>query len=163
MEAVAKYVTDERIKAKLKETAGIGTAATRSAIIEKLKEKGMLQAVKKGKTAHLISTPFGREVVDSVPRILTDPGLTAAWEEALDQVARNAYSPDEFMTRAQAMVSNLIEKMKAAPARVIASAAATKPAVTKAAAPKAPSRPAEKKAAKSTRPRKAARPGRSKV
>jgi len=123
MEAIAKYVTDERIKARLKETSGIGTAATRSAIIEKLKEKGMLQSVKKGKVAHLVSTPFGREVVDAVPRILTDPGLTAVWEEALDQIAHNSYSPEEFMTRVQAMVVNLIDKIKASPRCITAGVA----------------------------------------
>jgi DNA topoisomerase-3 len=121
MEAVAKYVTDERIKAKLKETAGIGTAATRSAIIEKLKEKGMLQVVKKGKTAHLISTPFGREVVGAVPKVLSDPGLTAAWEGALDQVAKSQYDAQEFLRSAEHMVGRLIEQMKSANSRSICS------------------------------------------
>jgi DNA topoisomerase-3 len=121
MEAIAKYVTDERIKAKLKETAGIGTAATRSAIIEKLKEKGMVQAIKKGKTSHLVSTPFGREVVSAVPKVLSDPGLTAAWEEALDQVARSQYDAQEFLRRAEHMVCRLIEQMKSANSRCICS------------------------------------------
>jgi DNA topoisomerase-3 len=138
MEAIAKYVTDERIKARLKETSGIGTAATRSAIIEKLKEKGMLQSVKKGKVAYLTSTQFGREVVDSVPRILTDPGLTAAWEEALDQIARNSYPPDEFMTRVQSMVANLIDKIKTSPKHTISSVPSSKPRANKSTKGKSP-------------------------
>ena len=112
MEAVAKYVTDERIKARLKETSGIGTAATRSAIIEKLKEKGMLQTLKKNKTTYVISTAFGREVIDAVPPVLKNPWLTAVWEEALNQIARQEYESDEFMQRTVKMVSNLIEQMK---------------------------------------------------
>ncbi|MCX8016297.1 MAG: DNA topoisomerase [Rhodocyclaceae bacterium] len=127
MEAVAKYVTDERIKARLKETSGIGTAATRAAIVEKLKEKGMLQTQRKGKTAELISTPFGRQVVDAVPRILTDVGLTAAWEEALEAVAQQRYDAKEFIERVQRMVASLVQRMRKVPGRPITQAAAAAP------------------------------------
>ncbi|MCX8017781.1 MAG: DNA topoisomerase, partial [Rhodocyclaceae bacterium] len=119
MEAVAKYVTDERIKARLKETSGIGTAATRAAIVEKLKEKGMLAAHGKGKQACLISTEFGRQIVDAVPQILRDAALTAAWEEALDQIARGQYEPEQFMQRTDRMVCSLVRQMQQAAQRNI--------------------------------------------
>lgn len=122
MEAIAKYVTDERIKAKLKETSGIGTAATRAAIIEKLKQKGMLQTRKEGRAACIVSTPFGREVVDALPATLTDPGLTAVWEEALQQIAQSQYDAGMFMQRIEHTVTRLIARFREQPRGLIKSA-----------------------------------------
>ena len=143
MEAIAKFVTDERVAARLKESSGIGTAATRSAIIEKLIAKGMLQekraaasrstkkdesdeggdpvASKEGgkappRAAELHSTDFGREIVAAMPRTLVDPGITAAWEDALDEIAQGRYDAVQFMDRVGAMVGRLVQGMGAADA-----------------------------------------------
>lgn len=108
MRQAAKFVTDPRMKTILKETTGIGTAATQANILETLKGKGFLEVSKK----HLISTPLGRQVIQVCPPALYDIGMTAAWEEALSQIASAQYKPSEFMRRIDGMVSNRIEDMK---------------------------------------------------
>lgn len=109
MASVAKFVTDEKIKARLKETSGIGTAATRAAIMETLKKRGYAEV--QGKA--LISTPFGRSFIAAMPAVLTDAGTTAVWEDALDQIAKNTYAPAEFMAKINSFVSKRIEEMRA--------------------------------------------------
>lgn len=109
MAAVAKFVTDEKIKARLKETSGIGTAATRASILETLKRRGYVEA--QGKC--LVSTAFGRAFIAAMPDVLKDPGMTALWEDALDQVALGAYAPGEFMAKINGFVQNRVADMRA--------------------------------------------------
>ena len=61
----------------LKETAGIGTEATRAGILETLLFRGYVKRQKK----QLISTDKGRQLIDLLPERITDPATTAAWEE----------------------------------------------------------------------------------
>lgn len=112
MSAIHKYVTDPRIKAMLKETAGIGTPATQGAIIESLKARGYIASQGAGKTKRLCSTRFGRYLVAHAPAVLCDPGVTALWEEALSNIAKTGASPLEFMTRIDAYVAGNVTRIK---------------------------------------------------
>lgn len=112
MRAVAKYVDDPRLKAILKETSGIGTAATQADIIETLKQRGYVEVVGRGRVKHLRSTPFGRYLIDALPATLADPGITAAWEDQLTLIARSAASDVEFMRRIDGYVSKYVEIVK---------------------------------------------------
>lgn len=58
------------------ERKGLGTPATRAAIIEKLVAAGFLE--RKGK--NLIPTKAGINLVTVLPEALTSPMLTAEWE-----------------------------------------------------------------------------------
>lgn len=93
MRGVAKYVSDESLKEILKETSGIGTAATQAAIIETLKKREAIKVEKK----KLVSTPFGRMVISKMPKAMTDPGVTATWEYTLGLIAKGKYNPTHFM------------------------------------------------------------------
>ena len=83
MSSISKYVRDPRIKkillekdkGKKGEHGGIGTPATRSEIIEKLKTIGYLQNVR-GK---LVSTKLGRAVYHACPEDIRGADLTATW------------------------------------------------------------------------------------
>jgi len=108
MGAVAKFVDDPKIKAILKETSGIGTVATQAGIIETLKKRGFVAAVKDD----LISTPFGRSVIAALPQAVKDPGLTATWEDALKRIASGDYDAVEFMRRIDVFVERRIEDMR---------------------------------------------------
>lgn len=107
MRAVAKFVTDPKLKAILKDTSGIGTAATQAGVIETLKKRGFVEIKRK----NLISTPFGREVVARMPKAMTDPGVTAAWEDALGMIAAGKYQPRDFMERTNLFVKSQLGKM----------------------------------------------------
>lgn len=108
MRAVAKFVDDPALKAKLKETSGIGTAATQASIIETLKGRGFARV--RGKA--LEPTELGIEVIDAIPPKLADPGITAAWEDALNLIAQGQYDPAEFMIRVDALVDRRIAETR---------------------------------------------------
>lgn len=93
MAGVSKYVSDPTIKAKLKETSGIGTEATRAGIIETLKKRIFLTT--KGK--QLISTTSARDFIDALNPDLTNPGTTALWEQVLDGISSGKVPQKAFM------------------------------------------------------------------
>lgn len=107
MRSVAKFVIDPKLKAILKDTSGIGTAATQAGVIETLKRRGFVVVSKK----KLVSTELGRNVVAKMPKAMTDPGVTAAWEDALSLIAAGKYQPEDFMVRTALFVSNQLSKM----------------------------------------------------
>ena len=107
MRSVAKYVSDERLKARLKETSGIGTAATQAQIIETLKTRQFIKPVGK----KLRATDLGKYVIEKIPAPLADPGVTAAWEDALSMVADGKYSAQDFMNRTEIFVQSQLNKI----------------------------------------------------
>lgn len=105
---IAKEVTDPVLKNKLKETAGLGTEATRAGIIETLKDRGYLDT--KGK--NLISTELGRMLIMGLPTAIRDPAITAIWEQQLDVVESGEYSVEKFMTVMEKTIAGHIDDLK---------------------------------------------------
>ena len=87
------------------ERRGLGTPATRAAVIEKLVSAGF--AERKGK--QLLPTKDGNNLVAVLPDSLTSPQLTAEWENALTQIAKGAADPDTFMQAIEEMARVLVE------------------------------------------------------
>ena len=104
MKNAARFVTDERLKQRLRETEGLGTEATRAGTIQGLIDKGFLQ--KKGKS--LLATEAAMMLMDSLPTMLKDPGLTALWEQALNQIAERTLSLEVFMQKQETFVRHLM-------------------------------------------------------
>ncbi|EIE2750889.1 DNA topoisomerase III [Salmonella enterica subsp. diarizonae serovar 48:i:z] len=111
MTNAASFVTDAALKKVLKENAGIGTEATRAGIIDTLVKRGFLVREKKV----LRSTPTGRDLVSALPSALTSPGLTALWEQLLDEVAAGRVSLEDFMAKQNAWVVQLVSQGKSQP------------------------------------------------
>ena len=88
------------------ERRGLGTPATRAAIIEKLVSGGFVE--RKGK--NLIPTKAGVNLVTVLPELLTSPKLTADWEQRLNEVAKGQASPEDFMDGIEAMAAELMRK-----------------------------------------------------
>ena len=86
------------------ERRGLGTPATRAAVIEKLVKSGF--AERKGK--QLIPTQNGAALVSVLPDMLTSPQLTAEWENNLTQIAKGAADAGDFMQRIEAMTRELV-------------------------------------------------------
>ena len=91
------------------ERRGLGTPATRAAVIEKLVSAGFVQ--RKGK--QLLPTKDGNNLVCVLPDSLTSPQLTAQWENALTQIAKGAADPDDFMQDTYEMARVLVETYSA--------------------------------------------------
>ena len=87
------------------ERRGLGTPATRAAVIEKL-VKGSF-AERKGK--QLIPTQNGAALISVLPDMLTSPQLTAEWENNLTQIAKGAADPGEFLSGIEAMARELVQ------------------------------------------------------
>jgi len=75
------------------ERKGLGTPATRAAIIEKLIKAGFVERQKK----NLIPKDKGKNLIAVLPDALISPKLTAEWENRLKQVERGELSDDAFM------------------------------------------------------------------
>ncbi len=94
METAGKLVEDEKLKEVLKEK-GLGTPATRAAIIETLLERGYITQEKKT----LLATDLGRYLIALVQdRGLKSPELTGEWGAKLREVERGGLDPRQFMT-----------------------------------------------------------------
>ena len=86
------------------ERKGLGTPATRAAIIEKLVAAGFVE--RKGKS--LIPTKAGINLVTVLPEPLTSPMLTAEWEQKLTEIAKGGADPDTFMDGIYTMVQEIV-------------------------------------------------------
>ena len=126
---VADFVADPRIKKLLKEKdkdikdehGGIGTPATRAAIIETLKTRDYI-TVEKGK---FIPTAAGLALIDALPDSVTQPDMTAVWAEKQAAVETGEMTIERFIDGLYAEVSRLVES-----ADIAISAAEKQPAKT---------------------------------
>ena len=95
------------------ERKGIGTPATRAAIIEKLVQKGFIERRGDKKTKYLCSTDKGNALVTVVPEQIQSPSMTADWEEKLLKIEHGEYDSDAFMGEISNMVSGLVKTYEA--------------------------------------------------
>lgn len=106
MENIHRFVTDPEHKKILKEGDGIGTVATRAAIITELKDKGYLE--NKGKA--LISTTLGRSLIDALPEIVRSPVLTALFERMLKGIEQGGAQLEAFQSKQEAFIRQEVAK-----------------------------------------------------
>jgi DNA topoisomerase-3 len=93
METAGKLVDDEQLREMLKEK-GLGTPATRAAIIETLLKRGYVERNKKTLTA----TDLGRYLIAVVQDPdLKSPELTGQWEGKLRQIEAGRLEADRFL------------------------------------------------------------------
>jgi DNA topoisomerase-3 len=92
MQNAGKEVENETERAALKD-CGIGTPATRAAIIETLFVREYIQRQKKS----LIPTEKGLSVFNIVKdKQISDVSMTGSWENALSQIERGEIQPETF-------------------------------------------------------------------
>ena len=101
--AGAKETTDDA------ERKGLGTPATRAAILEKLVQTGF--AERKGK--QILPTKNGTLLISVLPDTLISPSLTAEWENALALIFKGQETPKAFMQGIETMIAELVERYKA--------------------------------------------------
>jgi DNA topoisomerase-3 len=93
METAGKLVDDEELREAMKES-GIGTPATRAAIIERLIQVGYVE--RDGRA--IVVTEKGLNVIRLLgEHVLTSPGLTGDWERRLALIETGADSREAFM------------------------------------------------------------------
>lgn len=109
MSNASKFVEDSQLKKVLKETAGIGTAATRAGILETLIKRGYV--LRAGKT--LVPTQKAIQLIDVVRNeSLSNIAFTAMWEQNLEEIALGDKSYDEFMKEITNYTKYIVAKIK---------------------------------------------------
>jgi DNA topoisomerase III len=104
MKNIADVVEDPRLKAKLRATTGIGSQATRAAIITGLIKRGYLQK----KRRSLSPTDSAFTLIDAIPDVVKNPGMTAVWEQACDEIEAGRLTLDAFLKTQGEWISRLI-------------------------------------------------------
>jgi DNA topoisomerase-3 len=112
METAGKLVDDDELREAMKDS-GIGTPATRAAIIERLITVSYVE--RDGRA--LVATEKGLNVIRLLnEHALTSPGLTGSWEQRLGKIERGEDSRKRFMSDiagfAQETVKELDETLK---------------------------------------------------
>jgi len=90
------------------ERSGLGTPATRAAIIEKLIKSGFVKRDKK----NLVITESGAELIELMPESVKSASMTAEWENTLAKIAKGEYSDEEFMANISDFISAIISTAK---------------------------------------------------
>ena len=88
------------------ERQGLGTPATRAAMIEKLLSAGFVE--RKGKS--LVPTKDGINLAVILPDMLKSPLLTAEWETRLTEIAKGCDDPQSFMQGIEDMTRELVKR-----------------------------------------------------
>ena len=107
METAGKELDDEELARQMK-GSGIGTPATRAAIIERLLQVGYAQ--RRGKT--LQATDKGVMLIDLMPKEIASPELTGRWELALSEITDGKQDENRFMEGIRRMSAFLVDYAK---------------------------------------------------
>lgn len=115
LKRVAKYVRDPRIKQllldrdqeKADEHGGIGTSATRGAMLAKLQERGFYKTEKK----KLIPTPLGLAFIAALPAIATTPDMTALWHEQQRMIEAGELTVDAFLDGLETFIGEQVRNL----------------------------------------------------
>jgi DNA topoisomerase-3 len=108
MKSAGRLVDDDELAAFMKEQ-GLGTPATRAAILEKLVEVGYVERRKKA----LLPTPKGIAIIGQVHVSLRDPLLTAQWEQRLKAIEDGEAEASPFEGEIVAYVRELVTEVLA--------------------------------------------------
>ena len=106
---VGKFVRQPQIRKVLTETDGIGTPATRAAILEMLFERGYVRRAQKT----IVSTDTGRALIRALPEVATTPDMTALWELGMRAITERRQTLEAFLRRIEAQLVELVAQGKA--------------------------------------------------
>ena len=115
METAGKTIDDEALRAAMKDV-GLGTPATRAAIIETLLKRRFIVRERQS----LVPTPTGIALLAALETAqiasLASPELTGSWEARLAAIARGTDTRAAFMADIARYVTGIIDAIRGAPA-----------------------------------------------
>ena len=111
MERAGRDLDDAALRAAMRDT-GLGTPATRAAIVETLVRRNYL--AREGRL--MLPTPAGRALIGALPiATLKSPSLTAEWERRLGLIAAGQADPTVFRRDIRRFVTELVAALAQAP------------------------------------------------
>lgn len=113
---VAKYVRDPALRAllvdrddgKQQEHGGIGTPATRAAMLETLQKRNFYAVEAK----KLVPTPLGISFIQLLPEIATTPDMTALWHEQQKKIEAGELSVDAFLDELERFIAHQVANVE---------------------------------------------------
>ena len=117
MEGAGKLIEDEELREAMSQR-GLGTPATRAAIIEGL----LTQEYIRREGRELAASAKGMKLITALREIkidaLSSPELTGEWEHKLKEMEAGRFKRDAFMEEIRTLVANVIQKIKDASGHV---------------------------------------------
>ncbi len=111
MEAAGKKITNEELRSAMADK-GLGTPATRAAIIENLIDQHYL--MREGRELH--PTAKAQQLFSLITGlgigVLSDPALTGEWEYKLNQIEKGKLTREEFMREIRDMTTHIVQAAK---------------------------------------------------
>jgi DNA topoisomerase-3 len=110
METAGRKVEDEELRLAMKDS-GLGTPATRAAIIETLLKREYVAREKKS----LVATEKGVALIRMLPSpLLKSAELTGLWEQKLSLMARGEYGREQFIGEVKSIIGDLVTQIASA-------------------------------------------------
>jgi DNA topoisomerase-3 len=111
MKTAGKFLDNEELEKVLAKTEGLGTEATRAAIITTLKERNYIE-VKKNQ---VYATDKAKVLIEAIgDKILASPEMTAKWEQRLSEIGEGRASAAHFMEQVKRLSAKIVEDALAA-------------------------------------------------
>ncbi|MDH6309462.1 DNA topoisomerase-3 [Dysgonomonas sp. PFB1-18] len=107
MESCRKEVEDQESKKAMKDS-GIGTPATRAAIIETLSDRGYIERDKK----NIVPTSKGLSLYNLIKNMrIADVEMTGGWENALSKIENSPDFTDSFMNGIRVYTRQVVDEI----------------------------------------------------
>lgn len=101
MENAGNKVSEAALRKVLRESAGLGTSATRAAILQKLEDQAMVTVKKKT----YYPTDFGISIIDTLSgRNICSPALRAQWEQDFQAMEQTNTVPPDYQDKINAYI-----------------------------------------------------------
>jgi len=107
MTNIARFVTDAELRKTLRETDGLGTEATRAAIIDTLFKREYLRR----DSRHIRATDKGKTLIGALPDSIRQPDRTAVWEATLERIRCGEGDPRQFLETLKAEIHGFIHPL----------------------------------------------------
>ena len=106
MTNIARFVADPELRKTLRDTDGLGTEATRAAIIDTLFRRDYLFREKR----FIRATDKAKALMAALPNSIRTPDRTAVWESTLEAIRRGEADPRGFISQLQEEIAGLINR-----------------------------------------------------
>src|SRR5690554_1104814 len=110
MTNIARFVAAPELRKTLRETDGLGTEATRAAIIDTLFRRDYLYRDKR----FIRATDKGKALIAALPDTIRTPDRTAVWEATLESIRRGEDDPRAFLESLKQEIRGFIHRAPAA-------------------------------------------------
>jgi len=115
MMSAHKFATNDRDRALLRQTAGLGTSRTREAIITALYDRGFLVHEKTKRSRSRIEmrpSETARIIVSNLPALLTSPATTAKWELAFQMIESGKAQMSDIERYFNSLLAEIVAQAK---------------------------------------------------